>query len=150
VANLTCYRLWIDGRPIVNVRGEGDGYQASGQAPDGDALDATWTTARETFKARNLLNAVTKDPDIGEHTMLELIWIVIIGLVVGVVARFLMPGPDPAGFLVTALLGMGGAVVATYLGRAVGLYGAGEGAGFIASVIGAILVLFVYRRVRTR
>jgi uncharacterized membrane protein YeaQ/YmgE (transglycosylase-associated protein family) len=45
---------------------------------------------------------------------------------------------------------MGGAVVATYLGRAVGLYGAGEGAGFIASVIGAILVLFVYRRVRTR
>jgi uncharacterized membrane protein YeaQ/YmgE (transglycosylase-associated protein family) len=61
-----------------------------------------------------------------------------------------MPGPDPAGFLVTALLGMGGAVVATYLGRAVGLYGAGEGAGFIASVIGAILVLFVYRRVRTR
>lgn len=82
--------------------------------------------------------------------MLELIWIVIIGLVVGVVARFLMPGPDPAGFLVTALLGMGGAVVATYLGRAVGLYGAGEGAGFVASVIGAILVLFVYRRVRAR
>jgi uncharacterized membrane protein YeaQ/YmgE (transglycosylase-associated protein family) len=82
--------------------------------------------------------------------MLELIWIVIIGLVVGVVARFVMPGPDPAGFFVTALLGMGGAVVATFLGRAVGLYGAGEGAGFIASVIGAILVLFVYRRVRAR
>ena len=82
--------------------------------------------------------------------MLELIWIVIIGAVTGALAKFVMPGPDPGGFFVTALLGMGGALVATLLGRAVGLYGPGQGAGFIASIIGAILVLFVYRTVRKR
>lgn len=82
--------------------------------------------------------------------MLELIWIVVIGAVIGALAKFLMPGSDPGGFFVTALLGMGGAVAATILGRAVGLYDAGQGAGFVASVIGAILVLFVYRSVRKR
>ncbi len=80
--------------------------------------------------------------------MLELIWIILIGALVGVLARFLMPGADPAGFFVTALIGMGGAVVATLLGRALGLYGAGQGAGFIASVFGAIIVLFAFRRLR--
>ena len=82
--------------------------------------------------------------------MLELIWIVVIGAVTGALAKFVMPGPDAGGFFVTALLGMGGALVATLLGRAVGLYGPGQGAGFIASIIGAILVLFVYRTVRKR
>ena len=82
--------------------------------------------------------------------MLELIWIIIIGAVIGAVAKFLMPGSDPGGFLVTALLGMGGAVVATLLGRFLGLYGPNQGAGFIASVIGAILVLFVYRTMKKR
>ena len=81
--------------------------------------------------------------------MLELIWIILIGAVVGAVAKLLMPGSDPGGFFVTALLGMGGAVVATLLGRMVGLYGPGQGAGFIASVIGAIIVLFAYHRLRT-
>ena len=82
--------------------------------------------------------------------MLELLWIVIIGLVVGALAKFFMPGPDPGGFLVTALLGMGGALVATYLGRFLGLYGPGQGAGFIASIIGAIVILFIYRKVRAK
>jgi len=80
--------------------------------------------------------------------MFELIWIIIIGLVVGALAKLVMPGPDGGGIFVTALLGMVGAVVATLLGRAIGLYGPNQGAGFIASVIGAILVLFIYRRVR--
>jgi len=80
--------------------------------------------------------------------MLELLWIIIIGAVVGAVAKFLMPGDDPGGFLITALLGMVGAVVATYLGRFLGLYEANQGAGFIASVVGAILVLFAYKRLR--
>ena len=80
--------------------------------------------------------------------MLELIWIILIGAVVGALAKFLMPGSDPGGFFVTALLGMGGAVVATLLGRVSGLYGPGQGAGFIASIVGAILVLFVYRQLR--
>jgi uncharacterized membrane protein YeaQ/YmgE (transglycosylase-associated protein family) len=82
--------------------------------------------------------------------VLEIIWIIIIGAVVGALAKFVMPGPDPGGFFVTALLGMGGAVVATFLGRFLGLYGAGQGAGFIASIVGAILVLFVYRSLRKR
>ncbi len=80
--------------------------------------------------------------------MLDLIWIILIGAVVGALAKFIMPGRDPGGFFVTALLGMGGALVATLLGRLVGLYGPGEGAGFLASIVGAIIVLFVYRRVR--
>jgi uncharacterized membrane protein YeaQ/YmgE (transglycosylase-associated protein family) len=82
--------------------------------------------------------------------MLEFIWIIVIGIVVGALAKFVMPGPDPGGFFVTALLGMGGALVATLLGRFVGLYGPNQGAGFIASVVGAIVVLFVYRSVRNR
>jgi uncharacterized membrane protein YeaQ/YmgE (transglycosylase-associated protein family) len=80
--------------------------------------------------------------------MLELIWIIIIGAVVGALAKLLMPGRDPGGFFVTALLGMAGAVVATLLGRAIGLYGPGQGAGIIASILGAIIVLFVYHRLR--
>jgi uncharacterized membrane protein YeaQ/YmgE (transglycosylase-associated protein family) len=82
--------------------------------------------------------------------MLELIWIVVIGTVIGALAKFVMPGSDPGGLFVSALLGMGGALDATLLGRFVGFYGAGQGAGFIASVIGAILVLFVYRSMRKR
>jgi uncharacterized membrane protein YeaQ/YmgE (transglycosylase-associated protein family) len=66
------------------------------------------------------------------------------------VAKFLMPGRDGGGFIVTALLGIVGAVVATFIGRAMGLYGANESAGFIASVIGAIIVLFVYHLVAGR
>ena len=82
--------------------------------------------------------------------MFELIWIIIIGAVVGAIAKFIMPGPDSGGFFVTALLGMGGALVATLLGRALGLYGPNQGAGFITSIIGAILVLFIYRSLKKR
>ncbi|MBP2670972.1 MAG: transglycosylase [candidate division NC10 bacterium] len=82
--------------------------------------------------------------------MLDLIWIILIGAVVGALAKFILPGADPGGFFVTALLGMGGALAATFLGRFVGLYGPGQGAGFLASIVGAILVLLVYRAVRKR
>lgn len=69
----------------------------------------------------------------------------IIGFLVGLVAKFLMPGRDPGGFIVTILLGIVGAFVATYLGQTLGWYQAGEAAGFIGSVIGAMIVLFIYR-----
>jgi len=82
--------------------------------------------------------------------MLEIVWIILIGAVVGALAKLLMPGPDSGGFFVTALLGMGGAVVATLLGRLMGLYGPGQGAGFIASIVGAIVVLLVYRKMKKR
>jgi len=82
--------------------------------------------------------------------MLEIVWIILIGAVIGALAKLLMPGPDPGGFFLTALLGMGGALVATFLGRFVGLYGPGEGAGFLASIVGAILVLLAYRNLGQR
>ena len=76
-----------------------------------------------------------------------IIWANIIGFHVGLVAKFLMPGRDPGGFIVTALLGIVGAVLASFLGQALGLYAAGQSAGFIGAVIGAILVLFIYNLV---
>jgi len=79
-----------------------------------------------------------------------IIWAIIIGLIVGAVAKFIMPGRDPGGIIVTILLGIGGSVVATWIGQAVGWYGPGQGAGFIASVIGAIIILAIYRAVAGR
>ena len=73
------------------------------------------------------------------------IWSIIVGFFIGLIARFLMPGRDAAGFFVTALLGILGAVVANYIGQAMGAYGPGEPAGFIADVLGAMLLLGVYR-----
>jgi len=69
----------------------------------------------------------------------------VIGLVVGVIAKLLMPGKDPGGFIVTTLLGIAGAFVAKFLGQAVGWYHEGQSAGFIASVVGAIILLALYR-----
>ena len=77
--------------------------------------------------------------------MQGLIGTIVIGLIIGAVAKLLMPGRDPGGCLITILLGIAGALVAGYLGRAVGWYEPGEPAGFIASVIGAMLILLLYR-----
>lgn len=74
-----------------------------------------------------------------------IIWSIIIGFLAGLVAKFIMPGRDPGGFIITIFLGIIGAVVATYLGQAIGWYRAGEGAGFIGAVIGACILLFGYR-----
>jgi len=79
-----------------------------------------------------------------------IIWAIIIGLIVGALAKLIMPGPDPGGIIVTILLGIGGSVLATWLGQAVGWYGPGQGAGFIASIIGAIIILAIYRAVAGR
>jgi uncharacterized membrane protein YeaQ/YmgE (transglycosylase-associated protein family) len=81
---------------------------------------------------------------------MSIIWAIIIGFIVGLIAKFLMPGRDPGGFIITAVLGIVGALLATFLGQAMGLYSAGQSAGFIASVIGAMIVLFVYHLVRGR
>jgi uncharacterized membrane protein YeaQ/YmgE (transglycosylase-associated protein family) len=79
-----------------------------------------------------------------------IIWTLIIGLLAGIVAKFLMPGRDPGGFIITMLLGVAGAFVATWLGQSIGWYEAGEGAGFIGAVVGAIILLVVYRLLRRR
>jgi len=74
-----------------------------------------------------------------------MLWMIIVGLIVGAVAKLLMPGRDPGGFIITILLGIVGSVVAGSIGRAVGWYQEGQPAGFIASVLGAILLLYLYR-----
>lgn len=79
-----------------------------------------------------------------------ILWTLFIGLIIGAVAKLLMPGKDPSGIVVTMLLGIAGSIVATYLGRFVGLYGDGSSAGFIMSVLGALLLLFIYRFFRIR
>ena len=74
-----------------------------------------------------------------------ILWTIIIGFVVGVIAKFIMPGSnEPSGFILTAILGIVGAFVASYLGQALGWYAPGQGAGLIGAVVGAIIVLFVW------
>ena len=74
----------------------------------------------------------------------------IVGLVVGAVAKLLMPGRDPGGIIITSLIGVAGSLVGTYLGQALGWYREGQAAGFIMSVVGAILLLSLYRVFRHR
>jgi uncharacterized membrane protein YeaQ/YmgE (transglycosylase-associated protein family) len=76
-----------------------------------------------------------------------MLWILIVGLVAGFLARLILPGPNnPAGFLITIVLGVAGSFLATFVGQAVGWYSAGQGAGFIAATIGAVGVLAIYHR----
>ena len=79
-----------------------------------------------------------------------LLWTLVIGLVAGIVAKMLMPGKDPGGFIVTMLLGIAGAFVGTWLGRMFGLYQEGQSAGFIASEAGAIILLIIYRLIKKK
>ena len=79
-----------------------------------------------------------------------LIATLVVGLIVGAIAKLLMPGRDPGGWIITILLGIAGAVVGTWLGRMLGLYQTGQSAGWIASVVGAMLLLLIYRMVVRR
>ena len=75
-----------------------------------------------------------------------MLYTILSGLVVGVIAKLLMPGRDPGGFIITTLIGIFGAIIAGFLGRMMGFYGEGEAAGFLMSVAGAVLLLFLYRQ----
>ena len=79
--------------------------------------------------------------------MLHLIWVMIIGLIVGTLAKLIMPGRDPGGVITTMLLGIAGSIMGGFLGRALGLYGPHQSAGFVVSTLGAILLLALYRLV---
>ena len=80
-----------------------------------------------------------------------IIWTIVIGFIAGVLAKFIMPGKnEPSGFVLTTILGIVGAVVASYLGKALGWYAPGEGAGLIGAIVGALIVLFVYGLIAKR
>lgn len=82
---------------------------------------------------------------------MDIIWTIIIGFVAGVIAKFVMPGDnEPSGFILTTILGVVGAFVASYLGQSLGWYGPGEGAGLIGAAVGAIIVLLVWGMMRRR
>jgi len=82
--------------------------------------------------------------------MLPILTMLLVGLVVGVLAKLLTPGRDPGGFVITILLGIAGSVLAGFIGRELGWYRQSQGAGWIASIVGAMLILFVYHVVRGR
>ena len=79
-----------------------------------------------------------------------MLWAIIIGLIVGAIAKLLMPGRDPGGFIITILIGIAGSLIAGFLGRSLGWYAEGEPAGFLASVIGAVILLWLYRMFAAR
>ncbi len=81
---------------------------------------------------------------------MHLIWTALIGLVIGAVAKFIMPGKDPGGIIVTSLTGIAGSFIASYAGRAIGWYQEGQSAGFIMSVVGAIVLLGVYHMLKPK
>jgi len=82
--------------------------------------------------------------------MFHLLWTILIGFVIGVIAKYIHPGKEDMGFVMTTLLGIGGSVAMSYLGQFLHFYKAGEGAGFIGSVIGAILILLAYGYIRKK
>lgn len=79
---------------------------------------------------------------------MNFLWAIIIGFFAGLIAKLLMPGKDPGGFIITTLLGITGAVLATWIGQAAGWYAEGQNAGFLASIAGAFLLLLFYRLIR--
>jgi uncharacterized membrane protein YeaQ/YmgE (transglycosylase-associated protein family) len=87
---------------------------------------------------------------IQEPIMLNLLWEAIIGLIVGALATFIMPGKDPGGIFITMLIGVAGSLLATFIGSHVGLYREGQRAGFIMSLLGAIVLLAIYRLIKGR
>ena len=79
---------------------------------------------------------------------MSILWTIFIGLIAGVLAKLVMPGRDPGGIILTILLGIGGALVAKFLGQVLGIYQEGQTAGLIGSTVGAIVILFAYRLVK--
>lgn len=102
---------------------------------------------RHLFPRRRKFEKVDTLTDLQVHDFvsMEILYTILIGIVVGIVAKLLMPGRDPGGFIITALLGIAGAVIGTWIGQALNWYGPNEPAGFLGSVIGAMLLLFIYR-----
>src|SRR6201992_2288915 len=85
-----------------------------------------------------------------ETVMFNLLWEAIIGLIVGALAKLIMPGKDPGGIIITMLIGVAGSLIATFIGSHVGLYREGQSAGFIMSLVGAVVLLAIYRLIKRK
>jgi uncharacterized membrane protein YeaQ/YmgE (transglycosylase-associated protein family) len=86
--------------------------------------------------------------DIIARVVMGILWVVIIGFIAGIIAKFIAPGPNnPSGFILTTVLGIAGAFLATFIGQAIGHYGPDQGAGLITATLGAVVVLFIWHRV---
>jgi uncharacterized membrane protein YeaQ/YmgE (transglycosylase-associated protein family) len=81
---------------------------------------------------------------------MHIIWTILVGLAAGIIAKFIFPGKENMGWIMTTLLGIGGSFVATYLGKLVGIYQPGQAAGFIGAIVGALILLFIYSLIRRR
>ena len=81
---------------------------------------------------------------------MHIVWTIIIGFLAGAVAKLILPGKDPGGFIITTLIGIVGALIATYLGHLIGWYEVGQGAGFIGAIIGSIVLLLIYRLIKKK
>ena len=81
---------------------------------------------------------------------MHIIWTILVGLVVGIIAKFIYPGRENMGWIMTIILGIAGAFVATYLGQLVGIYQPGQAAGFIGAIVGALILLFIYHLIKRR
>jgi uncharacterized membrane protein YeaQ/YmgE (transglycosylase-associated protein family) len=88
--------------------------------------------------------------DVRKDTNMYIIWMLLIGLVVGALAKLIMPGKDPGGALITMVIGIAGSLLAGMIGRSAGWYGTNQGAGFIASIVGAVILLAGYRFITNR
>jgi uncharacterized membrane protein YeaQ/YmgE (transglycosylase-associated protein family) len=114
-----------------------------------DWLARDYPTGIEQCQARRMVDDrlvwTTYDLE-GRQTggRMHIVWTILIGFVAGVVAKLLMPGKDPGGFVITTVLGIAGSLLATYGGQAIGWYQPGQGAGFIGAVVGAIILLAIY------
>ena len=81
---------------------------------------------------------------------MHIVWTLLLGLIVGIIAKFIYPGRDNMGWILTIILGIAGAFVATYLGQLAGIYQPGQAAGFIGAVVGALILLFIYHLIKRR
>lgn len=81
---------------------------------------------------------------------MHIIWTLLLGLVVGIIAKFIYPGRENMGWIMTIILGIAGSFVATYLGKLVGIYQPGQAAGFIGAIVGALILLFIYNLIKRR
>src|SRR5882757_2903754 len=104
--------------------------------------------SRSILSASSETYPAAPENQLGETGMLHLLWTALIGLIVGALAKFIIPGKDPGGIFVTMLIGIAGSFLGTFLGRAIGHYEPGQSAGFLMSLVGALILLGIYHLIK--